>query len=724
MPLYLDGHKLSEGQMKRVYCEMDKAIKGISRQAAAIDPHQPWRAEGAKELDHKPVSKWIAGLRCSTLTRVAITEQFTNDGGQPTDQQSFLANLAVIAGGRMTNQNDAYFTQTETLRCSEGNQELAIRLAREVRDRGGSAELSTPVRAIRTEAEGVTLEFDAIGDKTPRSPFNADYAILAIPPSLWPASPSARIAITPELPRAYYVTMGTAVKYLSPLKKRFWIGEGLAPTSTSSRFGVTWEGTDNQIGPPDRPVELSLFAGGGVAKEALAQYASGGQKQVDAFYAPRIGEVYNGYVEQLADEPEFMAWPRDKWTAAGYSCPAPGEVCRAGPLLEKGFGKRLFFAGEHTCFAYFGYMEGALQSGKTAAGAVLKAASRLRALREPRGTKAPPRRDERPEPTRKDLDYQLWYGTNRKPKDPADISKGFSTVQDEDKVHLGICKVFVPEAHKIASSGSWLKQLLGTDDRLKVTSIEALAEAEFWRSIRSRLEGLDIRDRDAVVYIHGYNVTFEGAAIRAAQIGADLAVRGCMAFFSWPSRGEISHYVADTSAIETSVADITNFITDFAQRSGAEKIHLIVHSMGNRAVLQAVNAIASTAAERTGTTFDQVILAAADIGLVRYRQLYKACSLVARRTTLYVSPMDLALRASTWLHDQQCVGLAPPITVEPGVDTVFVTNTDLMSLGHGFITNSRDVLADMHQLLNFGAEPDRRFGLKAASNEGRKYWKL
>ncbi|UQD98517.1 FAD-dependent oxidoreductase [Bradyrhizobium japonicum] len=68
-----------------------------------------------------------------------------------------------------------------------------------------------------------------------------------------------------------------------------------------------------------------------------------------------------------------MAWPRDEWTAAGYSCPAPGEVCRAGPLLARGFEDRLFFAGEHTCFAYFGYMEGALQSGQKAAAAIIKA---------------------------------------------------------------------------------------------------------------------------------------------------------------------------------------------------------------------------------------------------------------------------------------------------------------------------------------------------------------
>ena len=47
---------------------------------------------------------------------------------------------------------------------------------------------------------------------------------------------------------------------------------------------------------------------------------------------------------------------------AGYSFPAPGEVTTVGPLLHKGLG-RLHFAGEHTCYAFFGYMEGALQSG-------------------------------------------------------------------------------------------------------------------------------------------------------------------------------------------------------------------------------------------------------------------------------------------------------------------------------------------------------------------------
>jgi monoamine oxidase len=56
-------------------------------------------------------------------------------------------------------------------------------------------------------------------------------------------------------------------------------------------------------------------------------------------------------------------WPGNKWTKGSYSFPKPGEVTRAGPLLHAGFLKRIHFAGEHTCYAFTGYMEAALQSG-------------------------------------------------------------------------------------------------------------------------------------------------------------------------------------------------------------------------------------------------------------------------------------------------------------------------------------------------------------------------
>jgi monoamine oxidase len=370
MPIYLDGKKLSDRKMERIYQEMSGAFDKMARRAKNIDAKRPWLAPHANKLDQTPMSEWIAAQDCSRLTRLAMEEQFSNDAGQPTHLQSYLANLAVVRGGALEGHPGAFFTQTETLRCSEGNQTLAHCFADSIRKNHGVIHLSAPVRAIDIDGDRVTIEPEG------KAAVTADYVILAIPPSLWPGGKFGKITITPQLPSDAYVSMGTAVKYLSPLKQRFWIKAGLAPTATSSRFGVTWEGTDNQIAVPGKDVELSLFAGSTVAQSALNKWTSGGKRAVDAFYAARIGKVYKGYAENLSQPTEFMAWPADPWTGAGYSCPAPGEVCSAGPLLHKAFHKRMFFAGEHTCFAYFGYMEGALQSGHKAAMDVLAAGRR------------------------------------------------------------------------------------------------------------------------------------------------------------------------------------------------------------------------------------------------------------------------------------------------------------------------------------------------------------
>ena len=371
MPVYLDGTRVPGNKLEKLYDDIDTTLQKMTNQAKHVRPDRPWKAHRAKYWDDMSLSEWIANQNCRPLVDAAIRQQFSNDGGVPCEEQSYLANLATVAGGALPDDPGAFFSQSETLRCSSGNQALADRLAQEIRSQDGVIHQLAPVNAIRIEPDKVVIEADG------RSPETADYVVLAIPPSLWPGERFARLEITPSLPRDYYVSMGKAVKYLSPMKERFWIGKGLAPTATSSAFGVTWEGTDNQIAAVGRDVELSLFAGAQAAGRALEEWTAGGSRAVDAFYSKRIGSIYKGYGAHLSQQPEFVAWPEDPWTGAGYSCLAPGEVCRAGPLYEKGFQRRMFFAGEHTCFAYMGYMEGALQSGQRAGAAIIKANARF-----------------------------------------------------------------------------------------------------------------------------------------------------------------------------------------------------------------------------------------------------------------------------------------------------------------------------------------------------------
>ena len=72
--------------------------------------------------------------------------------------------------------------------------------------------------------------------------------------------------------------------------------------------------------------------------------------------------AYPGIGKQLKRS-KFMNWPNETWTRASYSFPRPNEVTAWGPFWKNGYDEWLHFAGEHTCYAFIGYMEGALNSG-------------------------------------------------------------------------------------------------------------------------------------------------------------------------------------------------------------------------------------------------------------------------------------------------------------------------------------------------------------------------
>ena len=124
---------------------------------------------------------------------------------------------------------------------------------------------------------------------------------------------------------------------------------------TDGNVSMTWDATDNQ--PGDENAAMVAFSGGSAAEACLAIPKSG----VDAAYRAELEKLYPGYGENFVSA-RFMDWPRDPLTMAGYSFPAPNEVTRAGPVLHNGLG-RLHFAGEHCCYKFAGYMEGALNSG-------------------------------------------------------------------------------------------------------------------------------------------------------------------------------------------------------------------------------------------------------------------------------------------------------------------------------------------------------------------------
>ena len=317
-------------------------------------------------------------------------------------------------------------------------------------------------------------------------------------------------------------------------------------------------------------------------------------------------------------------------------------------------------------------------------------------------------------------DYTVWYGTNRLPiLDQGQVVE-YSGERD-DKIHYGKCKVFIPKSHKIGSIGSpwWVRWIKRIDDRLKLRKISSLEAEPYWEDLRKVLSG---DRRDALIYIHGYKVSFDEAALRAAQIGCDLNLQGAMAFYSWPSKGALAGYLADSATIDASESFIREFLLDFYHKSGAERIHIIAHSMGNRGLLRAMERIVGMSESIGQVKFGQIFLAAPDVDAQVFRTLAGAYARLSERTTLYASEKDKALAISENLHDYDRAGFIPPVTVVDGIDTVAVSEIDLTILGHGYYAEARDVLNDMNNLLTHDTPPGNRMGLRLSA-QGR-FWEI
>jgi monoamine oxidase len=361
LPMQLAGQSLSSKRQEALYEEMQHAFDGMCREARSIpNPYQPWRSAGAERRDNRSLLDWIESLQCSRLAKIAIETQFANDNGAPAARQSFLANLDLIAGAASNEHPDGFFKLTENVRCEDGNQALAEKLAEGIRAQGGSVELLRPVKNIELRDSEVVVT------AAHRRPIHADYVILAVPPSAWRS-----VVLDPPIDPSHAISMGTVIKYLIQSDRRFWIEQQLAPSSGSDRIGVTWEATDNQMRGHNQNIRFNLFAGGDPARKALRVFEKSGLAAVHAFYDRGLRQIYKNYPEARIPNPRFVRWPLERWTWGGYSCPAPGEVCRIAPFLNQPYCRRLFFAGEHVCMPFFGYMEGALQSGAMVASKII-----------------------------------------------------------------------------------------------------------------------------------------------------------------------------------------------------------------------------------------------------------------------------------------------------------------------------------------------------------------
>ncbi len=339
---------------------------------------------------------------------------------------------------------------------------------------------------------------------------------------------------------------------------------------------------------------------------------------------------------------------------------------------------------------------------------------------------------------------EVYYGTNRRQGDLRVRAINVKTPTysgDPGPVEFGKAIVSVPVNRDPGMNGPWYdvvikslnlpRNVLAKD--FTMLGIEPMQEGPFVQAMRAKVSQATRFKGQAFVFVHGYYVTFDDAAFRAAQIAADMKFDGLPLMFSWPSAGRADSYAVDLRRAIDAKEALTRFLTLVASQSGATEVHLIAHSMGSAALLEALEWM-----QRPGQSgaprFGELVFAAPDVLAEKFARSTQLLRSFGRGLTLYASKNDRALLSSDFLTRGLIpAGMVPASGVPvlgDGLESIDVTalNTSYFAFNHSTFGDAVPLLKDMAAMFaasqrQLPSNRDQAFKEVIAKTQGGRFWR-
>jgi len=317
---------------------------------------------------------------------------------------------------------------------------------------------------------------------------------------------------------------------------------------------------------------------------------------------------------------------------------------------------------------------------------------------------------------------KVSYATNRRAKE---VDGDLQYTTEPGDLSFGYCYVSIPKDHRMGemeAPSKWRLEFRPNPEKhIVLMSAAKTTREQFFSDINGVLA--DTKGSNAFVFVHGFNVSFEDAARRTAQMAYDLEFKGVPVFFSWPSQGNIPSYTVDERNIEWAEADMKSFLLDFLRNSHADNVYVIGHSMGTRALSRSIASI-GVEDPASARKIRGVILAAPDIDAVVFkRDIAPKLIGTGRNVTMYASSNDEALGLSKKIHGYQRAGdTTGELVIVSGMDTIDASNVDTSLVGHTYYGDNRSIISDMHYLLKSQLPVQDRAGLSSAGKAPALYW--
>jgi esterase/lipase superfamily enzyme len=280
-----------------------------------------------------------------------------------------------------------------------------------------------------------------------------------------------------------------------------------------------------------------------------------------------------------------------------------------------------------------------------------------------------------------------------------------------DDITFGAARVSVPENHgfghvELPKSVNLFRYTLYEEKldparHFVIKAVKPLDESS-WNSI--------VRDSsrdEALIFVHGFNTSFDDALYREAQIVWDMRFAGLPVLFSWASKGSLLDYYYDQQSAVAARQAFATLIAKLHDELGVKKINVIAHSMGNSVVLGAL----MDYHDLSRPLLSELIMVAPDVDRDYYVQTMPKIEKLAASVTLYASSADRAMVAAKKLAGASRAGdfVGGVPTLVPGVETIDVTaiGSEIFGLNHDLFANSRSAIDDIGLIIKAHLHPPR-----------------
>lgn len=312
----------------------------------------------AVRLDQTSLREYLLAIGATGAIFDMLRLAYVAEYGLDDDQQSSL-NLLSMINPDTSDGLDLVGDSDERYRIAGGNSQLVETLAGRL---GGQVESGHALVSLRAQGNGFGLTFQVAAGGVRE--VAADFVILAIPftslrqVDLRVPLPARKVQAIQQL------GYGTNSKVLIGFHHRPWRDQGFnGGITTDAGFQIAWDNSGLQ------PVDsggLTLLPGG-AAGVAVGQRTPADQ---GSLALPGIDEAFPGALASLNGLFGRAYWPGEPFITCSYACYTPGQWTTISGLEGQPVGN-LFFAGEHCSLDNQGYMDGAAQTGRLAANALL-----------------------------------------------------------------------------------------------------------------------------------------------------------------------------------------------------------------------------------------------------------------------------------------------------------------------------------------------------------------